>query len=202
MPAARSPSADAARHDARVSPLLLDWYDRHARELPWRVPPGRLQVRADPYRVWLSEIMLQQTTVATVRGRFDPFIQRFPDVNALAAASEAEVLHAWQGLGYYRRARALHACAKTVVGRHAGHLPRDLDALLALPGVGAYTAKAVAAIRGLVPGHALLGLLSFVPGGRHISCSTTIIRLSLDPLDTRKAGESQDPDQDAPTKAR
>jgi A/G-specific adenine glycosylase len=122
---------------------LLAWYDRHRRHLPWRAEPG---VTPDPYHVLVSELMLQQTTVATVKGRFDPFIQRFPTLEALAAADEGDVMHAWQGLGYYRRARALHAAAKAVVTDHDGCLPDTVDDLLALPGIGDYTAKAVAAI--------------------------------------------------------
>ena len=122
---------------------LLAWYDDHRRDLPWRAGPGQT---AEPYAVLVSELMLQQTTVATVRQRFVSFIERFPDLPALAAASEADVLHAWQGLGYYRRARALHACARNVVEDHGSTLPRDVDRLMALPGIGAYTARAVAAI--------------------------------------------------------
>ncbi|MGI9449777.1 MAG: A/G-specific adenine glycosylase [Geminicoccaceae bacterium] len=122
---------------------LLAWYDDHRRDLPWRAGPG---MASDSYHVLVSELMLQQTTVATVRRRFAPFIQRFPTLSALAAASEADVLHAWQGLGYYRRARALHACARKVVETHGSILPDDTDRLMTLPGLGAYTAKAVAAI--------------------------------------------------------
>ncbi|MGE0258700.1 MAG: A/G-specific adenine glycosylase [Alphaproteobacteria bacterium] len=122
---------------------LLAWYDRHRRDLPWRAAPGRL---ADPYHVWLSEIMLQQTTVATVGPYFDRFVARFPDIGALAAAPLDAVLHAWQGLGYYARARNLHACAREVVGAHAGSFPDDPARLRALPGIGDYTAAAIAAI--------------------------------------------------------
>ncbi|HEX2889506.1 A/G-specific adenine glycosylase [Vineibacter terrae] len=122
---------------------LLAWYDRHRRDLPWRAAPGE---RADPYRVWLSEIMLQQTTVVTVGGYFDAFLRRWPTVRDLAAAPLDGVLHAWQGLGYYARARNLHACAQAVVERHGGVFPDDLEALNALPGVGGYTAAAIAAI--------------------------------------------------------
>jgi A/G-specific adenine glycosylase len=122
---------------------LLAWYDRHRRDLPWRAPPG---VRPDPCRVWLSEIMLQQTTVVTVAPYFDRFMARWPDVSALAAASLDEVLHQWQGLGYYARARNLHACARVVVERHGGRFPDDAAGLRALPGVGDYTAAAIAAI--------------------------------------------------------
>jgi A/G-specific adenine glycosylase len=122
---------------------LLDWYDRHRRRLPWRAEPGEA---ADPYAVWLSEIMLQQTTVATVRGYFDAFMARWPRVTDLAAASLDEILHAWQGLGYYARARNLHACAKVVANAHGGVFPDTEDGLRALPGIGAYTAAAIAAI--------------------------------------------------------
>jgi A/G-specific adenine glycosylase len=123
--------------------LLLAWYDRHRRDLPWRAPLG---ARPDPYRVWLSEIMLQQTTVATVRPYFDRFVARWPDVLALAAASLDEILQEWQGLGYYARARNLHACARAVAERHGGFFPGEPAALRALPGIGDYTAAAIAAI--------------------------------------------------------
>src|SRR5215467_7164212 len=122
---------------------LLLWYDRHRRALPWRAPPGMCP---DPYRVWLSEIMLQQTTVATVGPYFDRFMARWPDVSALAAASLDEILQLWQGLGYYARARNLHACARAVVDRHAGAFPDEIGPLRALPGIGGYTAAAIAAI--------------------------------------------------------
>src|SRR6516164_4008392 len=117
------------------STALLAWYDRDRRDLPWRAPPG---VRPDPYRIWLSEIMLQQTTVATVEPYFDRFVARWPDISALAAASLDEVLQLWQGLGYYARARNLHACARTVVERHGGAFPEKAEALRALPGIGDY----------------------------------------------------------------
>ena len=122
---------------------LLDWYDRHRRVLPWRAAPGE---HADPYRVWLSEIMLQQTTVATVGDYFRRFVERWPTVEALAAAPLDEVLSAWAGLGYYARARNLHACARAVVERHGGHFPDDEAGLRALPGIGDYTAGAIRAI--------------------------------------------------------
>ena len=122
---------------------LLAWYDRHRRDLPWRARPG---AAADPYRVWLSEIMLQQTTVVTVAPYFARFVARWSDVRALAAANLDEVLHEWQGLGYYARARNLHACARVVVERHAGGFPEDPAALRQLPGIGDYTAAAIAAI--------------------------------------------------------
>ncbi len=126
-----------------VAPALLAWYDRHRRQLSWRARPGE---QPDPYRVWLSEIMLQQTTVATVGPYFARFLDRWPTVEALAAAKLDAVLHAWQGLGYYARARNLHACAKAVVAEHGGRFPESEEGLRALPGIGAYTAAAVAAI--------------------------------------------------------
>jgi A/G-specific adenine glycosylase len=122
---------------------LLAWYDQHRRSLPWRTEPG---AAAEPYHVLLSEIMLQQTTAATVSLRFPEFLARFPSLEALAAADEGEVLHAWQGLGYYRRARALHALARTVMTRHRGRVPSEAATLLALPGIGPYTANALRAI--------------------------------------------------------
>ena len=122
---------------------LLAWYDAHRRILPWR---GTDAARPPAYVVWVAEIMLQQTTVATVLACFPAFLTRFPDVAALAAAPQEAVLDAWAGLGYYARARNLHACARTVVERHGGAFPADLDALLALPGVGPYTARAIAAM--------------------------------------------------------
>ncbi len=127
-----------------ISALLLDWYARHARILPWRVPPGG-NTLADPYRVWLSEVMLQQTTVAAVIPYFERFTARWPNVLALAAADEAEVMAAWAGLGYYARARNLIACAQAVAGR-GGVFPASEAELRQLPGLGAYTAAAVSAI--------------------------------------------------------
>ncbi len=121
---------------------LLAWYDAHARALPWRAPPGA--PRADAYRVWLSEVMLQQTTVAAVKPRFAAWVERWPTVDALAAAPETEVLAAWAGLGYYARARNLHAAARAVVTR--GGFPDDEAGLRALPGIGDYTAAAIAGI--------------------------------------------------------
>ncbi|HVJ80291.1 MAG TPA: A/G-specific adenine glycosylase, partial [Planctomycetia bacterium] len=114
------------------------WYAERGRDLPWRRLPR------DPYAVWVAEIMLQQTTVATVIGYFDRFLSRFPTVGALAAAPESDVLHLWQGLGYYRRARMLHQAAQRIVAEHGGEFPRDRDAIAALPGLGRYTAAAVA----------------------------------------------------------
>jgi A/G-specific adenine glycosylase len=127
---------------ADVAGALLAWYDANARTLPWRAPPGASP--ADPYRVWLSEVMLQQTTVAAVRPRFEAWVARWPTVAALAAADEAEVMAAWAGLGYYARARNLLKAARAVAER--GDFPDDEAGLRALPGLGVYTAAAVAAI--------------------------------------------------------
>lgn len=126
-----------------MAAALLDWYDRHRRVLPWRSPPGE---RADPYHVWLSEIMLQQTTVAAVGPYFRDFLARWPTVTALAAAELDDVLRAWAGLGYYARARNLHKCARTVAAGHGGRFPDDEEGLRRLPGIGTYTAAAIAAI--------------------------------------------------------
>jgi A/G-specific adenine glycosylase len=130
------------------APAVLAWYDRHARELPWRVAPAERarDIRPDPYRVWLSEVMLQQTTVAAVKDYFLRFTSLWPSVFDLAAAPLDAVLREWAGLGYYARARNLHACAQAVVGQHAGVFPQTSAALQALPGIGAYTSAAIAAI--------------------------------------------------------
>ncbi|GGY42116.1 A/G-specific adenine glycosylase [Parvularcula lutaonensis] len=124
---------------------LLAWYDTHARVLPWRAQPGENR-RADPYHVLLSEVMLQQTTVAVVEKRFPQFLDQFPDLKTLAEAPEADVMAAWAGLGYYRRARSLHACAKALMAQHGGVFPQDEKALKALPGIGDYTSAAISAI--------------------------------------------------------
>jgi A/G-specific adenine glycosylase len=123
--------------------LLLRWYDRHRRALPWRALPGEA---ADPYRVWLSEIMLQQTGVKTVGPYFEKFVSRWPDVGALARAPLDDVLRMWAGLGYYSRARNLHACAVAVSRDHGGVFPDSEAVLRTLPGIGPYTAAAIAAI--------------------------------------------------------
>lgn len=127
----------------RIAPLLLDWYDRHRRDLPWRARPGEAP---DPYQVWLSEVMLQQTTVATVRPRFEAWVARWPTFDALAAADEADVMGQWAGLGYYARARNLLKAARVIAADHGGRLPDTEAVLRALPGFGDYTAAAVAAI--------------------------------------------------------
>jgi A/G-specific adenine glycosylase len=127
---------------------VLDWYDRHARDLPWRVPPAERArgVRPNPYFVWLSEIMLQQTTIAAVRKYFTAFTTLWPTVHDLAAAPLDHVLVQWAGLGYYARARNLHACAVAIVERHGGVFPATAAALRDLPGIGDYTSAAIAAI--------------------------------------------------------
>lgn len=127
----------------RVVPALLAWYGREQRDLPWRTAPGE---QPDPYQVWLSEIMLQQTTVKAVLPRYGLFLRRWPDVQALAAAPLGDVLGAWAGLGYYARARNLHACACAVVREHGGRFPTTEAELRKLPGIGDYTAAAIAAI--------------------------------------------------------
>ena len=134
--------------DADVSDRLLPWYDLHARTMPWRVPPAqRLAGKLpDPYRVWLSEVMLQQTTVAAVRDYFLRFTTLWPSVGDLAAAEDGAVMGEWAGLGYYARARNLLKCARAVVRDHAGTFPDTRAALLTLPGIGPYTASAIASI--------------------------------------------------------
>jgi len=127
---------------------LLAWYDGHAREMPWRLGPAARAAgrRPDPYRVWLSEVMLQQTTVAAVTGRFERFVARWPTVADLAAAADADVMGEWAGLGYYARARNMLRCARAVAAGHGGRFPDTAEELARLPGVGPYTAAAVAAI--------------------------------------------------------
>jgi A/G-specific adenine glycosylase len=139
-----------AKHSSSPAPLdggpaarLLAWYDRHARDLPWRSRPGEV---SDPYRVWLSEVMLQQTTVAAVTPRFTAWVERWPDVASLAAAPDEDIMAAWAGLGYYARARNLVKAARAVVAEHGGRFPTTEAGLRALPGLGAYTAAAIAAI--------------------------------------------------------
>jgi len=125
-----------------VRQRLAAWWEEHKRDMPWR----RSLAAASPYAIWISEVMLQQTRVATVAGYYERFLGRFPDVAALAAAPLDDVLKAWEGLGYYSRARNLHRAAKAVVRRFGGRLPRTLAELRSLPGVGAYTAGAIASI--------------------------------------------------------
>lgn len=127
---------------------LLEWYDHNARVLPWRISPSDRArgIWPDPYRVWMSEIMLQQTTVAAVKSYFETFTSRWPTVKDLAAAEDADVMAAWAGLGYYARARNLLKCARVVAQEFQGQFPRDRETLLTLPGVGPYTAAAIASI--------------------------------------------------------
>ncbi len=136
------------RDELQMADDLLAWYDANARELPWRMPPLRSRAGElpDPYHVWLSEIMLQQTGVVTVREYFLRFLARWPDVAALAAAPDSEVMEEWAGLGYYARARNLLKCARVVASEMAGEFPRSEAELLRLPGIGPYTAAAIASI--------------------------------------------------------
>lgn len=134
--------------ETSFSHRLLDWYDIHARSMPWRVPPHdhALGVRANPYHVWLSEVMLQQTQVATVKDYFLKFISKWPSVFELAKSEEEDVLKAWAGLGYYSRARNLKKCANFVVAEYEGKFPQTFEELKKLPGIGDYTASAIASI--------------------------------------------------------
>lgn len=131
-----------------IAPRLLGWYDAHHRDLPWRITPAqaRAGILADPYHVWLSEVMLQQTTVEAVKPYFARFLEIWPDVQALAAADQDDVMKAWAGLGYYSRARNLKKCATIIAQKHGGRFPDDETQLRALPGIGPYTAAAIAAI--------------------------------------------------------
>jgi len=132
-----------SRAGLKTTPALLEWYDRERRDLPWRYEPN---AKAAPYRVWLSEIMLQQTTVKVVIPYFTKFLSRWPTVSDLASADENSVLEAWAGLGYYSRARNLHACAKRIEADFGGRFPREEAQLRKLPGIGPYTAAAITAI--------------------------------------------------------
>ena len=145
-PSAKAPTL--AEIPSGRSGKLLAWYDRHARVLPWRIPPAaRMKGELpDPYHVWLSEIMLQQTTVEAVKPYFRKFLDRWPDVASLAAADVDDVMKAWAGLGYYSRARNLKKCADTIADTHNGRFPREFNDLIKLPGIGRYTAAAITAI--------------------------------------------------------
>jgi A/G-specific adenine glycosylase len=142
-PSGKTGAPRKAERKPAIARNLLAWYDRHARILPWRGAPGE---KPDPYRVWLSEIMLQQTTVAAVAPYYRAFLARWPDVKALASAPRDDILGAWAGLGYYSRARNLHRAAQIVAEEHDGIFPAKLEDLRKLPGVGAYTAAAIGAI--------------------------------------------------------
>jgi A/G-specific adenine glycosylase len=154
---------------ARLRPAVLAWYDGHARDLPWRVGPAARAAgeRPDPYRVWLSEIMLQQTTVPHATPYFLDFTRRWPTVGALAAADTGEVMAAWAGLGYYARARNLIACARVVAGELGGVFPNTEVGLRALPGVGPYTAAAIAAIAFDAPANVVDGNVERVVARLH-----------------------------------
>ena len=136
---ARSAGSIANKDVVPFRRALLRWYDLHHRDLPWRKT-------RDPYSIWLSEIMLQQTRVAAVLEHYRIFLERFPDLPALAAASEESVLAAWSGLGYYRRARMMHQCARQIAEQHGGLFPENSKTLMTLPGIGRYTAAAIASI--------------------------------------------------------
>lgn len=148
MASRTDPRKHATDVDGTIATLLLDWYDVHHRELPWRTAPSDLKrgIKPDPYRVWLSEIMLQQTTVEAVKPYFRAFLDKWPDVGALATAETEDVMKAWAGLGYYSRARNLKVCAETVALMHDGRFPDSEDGLRTLPGIGPYTAAAIASI--------------------------------------------------------
>ncbi|ETX15389.1 adenine glycosylase [Roseivivax halodurans JCM 10272] len=152
-----------------LSGELLDWYDHNARALPWRVGPAARAagVRPDPYAVWLSEIMLQQTTVVAVKPYFEAFTRRWPTVADLAAAEDADVMAAWAGLGYYARARNLLKCARVVAAEHGGIFPADHAELLKLPGIGPYTAAAIASIAFDIPATVLDGNVERVMARLH-----------------------------------
>jgi A/G-specific adenine glycosylase len=139
------PRTKLTRESGDIDGPLIAWFKREARDLPWR-PVDPKTGRRDPYRSLVSEVMLQQTQVARVVEKYEPFLRRFPTIAALAAAPLDDVLAEWSGLGYYRRARHLHACAKAVVERHVGVLPADVPSLLKLPGIGRYTAGAIASL--------------------------------------------------------
>lgn len=143
MPATMPASACSVYTPARFRQDVLQWYDKYARTLPWRAATGQ---RPDPYHVWLSEVMLQQTTVQAVIPYFGKFVDKWPTVHDLAAAPDEAVMQAWAGLGYYARARNLLKCARVISENHAGHFPDQEDGLRGLPGIGDYTAAAIAAI--------------------------------------------------------
>ncbi len=171
---------------------LLAWYDRHRRKLPWRAPAGQ---HADSYHVWLSEIMLQQTTVKAVAPYYARFLARWPDIGALAAAPRDEILKSWAGLGYYARARNLHACARVVVERHGGKIPKSEAALRDLPGIGPYTAAAIAAIAYDMPATPVDGNIERVIARLHAidtplpAAKPEIFRLAQGLTPSRRAGD-------------
>ncbi|GHC71609.1 A/G-specific adenine glycosylase [Limoniibacter endophyticus] len=153
MPASPPTASKSPCPQPLLGQKLLDWYDRHHRDLPWRTTPAAHAKgeRADPYRVWLSEIMLQQTTVEAVKAYFRKFTERWPTITELSAADPDDIMKAWAGLGYYSRARNLKKCADLVVAAHQGKFPESEAALKALPGIGDYTAAAIASIAFDIP---------------------------------------------------
>jgi A/G-specific adenine glycosylase len=185
-------SAEAKASGRTIADTLLAWYDGERRVLPWRAAHA---ATPDPYHVWLSEIMLQQTTVKAVGPRYAAFLRRWPSVQALAEAELGQVLAAWAGLGYYARARNLHACARTVVGCHGGKFPASLDGLRALPGIGDYTAAAVAAIAFDLPAVPVDGNVErvvarlFAIEEKLPAAKATVERLAVSLLPARRAGD-------------
>jgi len=175
--------AHAHLNVARLRASILRWYRKNRRDLPWR------RTR-DPYAIWISEIMLQQTRVETVIPFYERFLARFPTVDALSGARERDVLAAWSGLGYYTRARSLHAAAQSIAGRHAGALPRTIEALRALPGIGPYTAAAIASVAYGVPAAAVDGNVIRVLariGGHRGRRDEPALRRTVDALANRLA---------------
>src|SRR5690606_15183242 len=175
---------------------VLAWYDRHARTLPWRVGPAdrAAGIRPDPYRVWLSEIMLQQTTVAAVAKYYARFTANWPTVENLAAAPLEAVLVEWAGLGYYARARNLHACARVVVERFGGSFPREASALSTLPGIGPYTSAAIAAIAGdarvaVVDGNVDRVVARYLALDRPVRAAKDVIRGAVQAAVPARAGD-------------
>jgi A/G-specific adenine glycosylase len=186
----------AAPRQRLAAGAVLDWYDRHARLLPWRVPPDERAhgVRPDPYRIWLSEVMLQQTTIAAVGRYYARFIALWPGVADLAAAPLDAVLVEWAGLGYYARARNLHACAQAVVERHGGRFPETAQGLATLPGIGAYTSAAIAAICfdervGVLDGNVERVMARYLALEQKLPAGKEVLRAALDDAVPARAGD-------------
>jgi A/G-specific adenine glycosylase len=190
-PDAAVPSESIEQSRGDTTARLLDWYDENARQLPWRVLPAarRRGETPDPYRVWLSEIMLQQTRVATVIPYFERFTARWRDVNALAAASEDAVMSAWAGLGYYSRARNLKRCAEVVATEYGGKFPDNAATLKTLPGIGPYTAAAIAAIAFGEPVAAIDGNAERVIARRYAADTSQIRDLAQALVDRCRPGD-------------
>ncbi len=184
-----APERSNTAPDADAADRLLAWYERYARKLPWRTGPADRArgIRPDPYRVWLSEVMLQQTTVKAVAPYFETFLARWPTVAALAAARDEEIMAAWAGLGYYSRARNLIACARTIAKQHDGCFPETADALTRLPGIGAYTSAAIAALAfdepvAVVDGNVERVMARYRAIGEPMPAAKQIVREHLQPL--------------------